>query len=54
MEILIKLAELKTSDNKKTFLLNLLEYISENKIEEILEITKFLEKLQESKSFHKF
>ena len=44
----MKLAELKSNDNKKTFLFNILEHISDNKMEELLDITKTLEKLQES------
>lgn len=47
LDILTKLTELKTNDNKKTLMFYLVENIAEND-EKLLEITKYLDRLSDS------
>lgn len=48
LDILTKLNDFKTNDNKKTLLNYIIEHIYENKIEELLEITSDFANLSDS------
>ncbi len=48
MEMMAKLADLKTIDNKRTFLYYIMDYMSENNKSDLFNITDHLSKLKES------
>lgn len=48
LDILTKINDFKTNDNKKTLLYTLIEHIYDNKNEELLDITKEFANLNES------
>lgn len=52
--MMAKLNDLKSIDNKKTFLYYLVEYMADNNKEELLDVTSVLEKLENSTNFYLF
>lgn len=54
LDSLIKISDLKSTDNKKTLLTYLVEYVYDNKMEDTLTITRQLEDLAKRKIYHNF
>jgi hypothetical protein len=51
LDTLAKISEIKSTDNKKTLFYYIVEYVGENKTEEMFSITKKLEKFPHCKFF---